>query len=415
MDNAADIPTRYRPPIAALRWLIRLLALTAFGLSCYLTYSAWTDAAVPGCGPGSGCDDVLSSEWSKVLDLPVAALAVAIYLVILGATFEAGPGSSPARQRRAWQMLTFLAVLVLLSIAYFVAIQSVMIGTWCKWCMATHVAGGLCALLILYAAPIGRARVDPEEPSDPMMIPPVAVGGLALFALLGVVGLAAVQRLVPSDPAVADVAASTFVDTGPGPDRQIDFVVGQHAVRIEPHTLPMLGSPDAPVVFLELFDYACPHCRRLNQQLTQARQRYGDQLAIAPLAMPLDGACNPLVTVTDPRHENSCALTKIALAVWLVDRLRFAEMHAWLFDPETPPTPEAAMAFAEQLVAPDALAQALASPEIEQRINNAMKLYRLVGGSLPVLMIGPAVIQGRPGDDQLWTILETETPLRPSR
>lgn len=412
MEAPNQIPTRYRQPAAALLWLIRLLAVGAFGLSLYLTYVGFTDATVPGCGPGSGCDAVLSSAWSKVWYLPVAVLAQLVYLAILLATFFSESDNARVRQRRAWAALVFLALLVLLSIAYFIVIQPIEIGAWCRWCLATHAVGGVCALLILYAAPIGRSRIDPEESTDPVMIPPSAACGFALFAFLAVLGLAGVQRLAPAETAA--VAASTFSDTGPGPDRRIDFIVGQNVVRIEPHTLPTLGSPDAPVFFLELFDYTCPQCRRFNEQLGEARQRYEGQLAIAPLAMPLDGACNPHVLVTDPRHEDACALAKIALAVWLIDHTKFAEMHHWLFAAETPPTPEAALVHAGELVDSATLVKTLEGPEVQRRLDNAMKLYRLVGGSLPILMIGPAVIQGRPGDEQLYKLLEAETPLKPS-
>jgi len=48
-------------------------------------------------------------------------------------------------------------------------------------------------------------------------------------------------------------------------------------------------------VFVELFDYTCPHCQRTHEAIQGAKTKLGDRLAIISLPLPLDGKCNPTV------------------------------------------------------------------------------------------------------------------------
>src|SRR5690606_3513530 len=109
----------------------------------------------------------------------------------------------------------------------------------------------------------------PDEPADPMLVGPAAAYGLALLALLPVavliVGQFAAADVTTRVDHVSRAGGETF-DTGPGMDRQLTLLRG--AVRVEPHQFPVMGSPDAPVVIAEIYDYTCPHCRRLHSQLT---------------------------------------------------------------------------------------------------------------------------------------------------
>src|SRR6478609_639956 len=73
-----------RPRGRPLLWSIAALASVAALVSVYLLWLSLTALAPAGCGPSSGCEEVLTSRWSRWFGVPVSGLAVAAYLAIVG-------------------------------------------------------------------------------------------------------------------------------------------------------------------------------------------------------------------------------------------------------------------------------------------------------------------------------------------
>ena len=96
---------------------------------------------------------------------------------------------------------------------------------------------------------------------------------------------------------------------------------------IEVPEFPTEGPPNAPHLLVLFFDYTCPRCRRMQGYLNQARKRYGDQIAIRYVPVPLDARCNPDVRRTQPSHQAACDYAWLALAVWRADATKFASFH----------------------------------------------------------------------------------------
>ena len=117
--------------------------------------------------------------------------------------------------------------------------------------------------------------------------------------------------------------------------RRISLIGGKAIVDVR--RMPLLGEPDAETVIVELFDYTCPHCRRLHRYLSEARRRYGPRLAVAVLVTPMDPSCNPYVhePATEP---GSCQLARIAVAVWQNRPAAFSAFHEWLMESEAIPS-----------------------------------------------------------------------------
>ena len=70
------------------------------------------------------------------------------------------------------------------------------------------------------------------------------------------------------------------------------------------------------VGFVEMFDYTCPHCRATHKAIHGAMERFGDDLAIVALPVPLNRACNSAVTSNHSKHAEACKIAKIAVALW---------------------------------------------------------------------------------------------------
>ncbi len=396
-------------------WAIRAVAASAAVLCGVLLWQSLRagGGGVPGCAPGSGCDTVLSSGWSRVAGVPIAAPALVVYAVMLGASLHIGPGATEARRRGAWLVLIVASYAAALAAVWFTAIQLVNLGVLCKWCTAVHAHGVVLAAVVFGGSPY-RGR-------------PAAVAACA--AVRGVAGLVGVLVAAPPPPVrvggggggaggvpggiLGGVTLPAELASLPGRG----FAGG--SVRLDPAQFPLLGSPEAEVVIVELFDYTCPGCRRLHAYLEAARGRYGERLAIVALPVPLDADCNPMVTHPDPAHETACELATVALATWRVLPGAFAELHGWLLEGDAPPTPEAARARAASLVGAGALGEAMRDPAIADLLGRTIRLYQVTdfrGGALPRLLTEDAILSGRPPTvEAFFQILEEETGLESPR
>jgi hypothetical protein len=170
---------------------------------------------------------------------------------------------------------------------------------------------------------------------------------------------------------------------------------------------PILGRTDATVVFIQLFDYTCPHCREMNRHVTSARLAYGDQLAVLILPTPLSHYCNPYADGTTAQHEDACELARLAIAVWKLNQRAFPEYHQWLSEPVQGRSAADARLQAERLVDPQRLQQLLQSPYLSEFLRQHAEIYNLVGrGILPKLYSDKIGIIGKTNsvDDLLHQI-----------
>mgnify|MGYP001241990432 CR=1 FL=1 len=412
----ASAHTRYQPPGHGWRWLIRLMILGAMVISSMLMVHSTTGSVLPGCGPDSrfDCESVLSSQWSLWFGLPVTALAILSYLAVL-LLLEVACNGRLTLQRMAWRLLVVVAMAIIIAAIWFVAVQF-HLQKFCQYCMLAHGLGAGASLLILILAPIGAVRVTPDEPADALMISPSSAVGLGLFALAGWALLflgqwfsAPVTHVVVTPPPIGQQGGVEDFDRGSGDDRQISVLSGM--VRLYPAQYPMIGSINAPLIALYLYDYTCPNCRLMHGNMREILRKHEGRIALIKLAVPLDAKCNPFVEKTSDQHRNACDLARLALAVWKVDPSKFEAFDDWLMQGQTPPELEQARARAAEMVGSGALDNALADPNIEHRFESTMGLYERTGrGTIPQLIIGRDVIFGRPEPEQLMEIFEKRLP-----
>jgi uncharacterized membrane protein/protein-disulfide isomerase len=154
---------------------------------------------------------------------------------------------------------------------------------------------------------------------------------------------------------------------------------------------PLLGKTDAKYVFVEMFDYTCPHCRNTHQAIAGAQKQYSEDLAIFVLPVPLENACNP--AASGGGHPGACELARISIAVWRLDPSKFQTFHDWMF--ESSRSESAARQFAETLVDKERLKTELASGVPGQYIGRHVSLYQRVGsGQVPKLIFPSTTMQG---------------------
>jgi protein-disulfide isomerase len=156
---------------------------------------------------------------------------------------------------------------------------------------------------------------------------------------------------------------------------------------------PLIGNANAEIVFAEMLDYTCPHCRKTHAAVHGTLQTYGDRAALIVLPVPLDRTCNPSVTSTGSAHAGACEIAKLAIAVWRVEPGRFAEFHNWLMT--TPPNYQSAYQHAARMVDEDRLRKELASDIPTAYIEKNVQLYQRAGaGVIPKMLFPNATVVG---------------------
>ena len=136
------------------RWGLTGLSVVGLALSAYLGWHYLVGWLVIGCGGGSQCDQVLNSRWSSVGGvLPVSGLAAGAYLAMLLASLFIGPATEALVRRLAWRAMLVLVGAVAGSAVWFIIVQKWIIGSFCPYCMATHITGLLLAALVIWRAP----------------------------------------------------------------------------------------------------------------------------------------------------------------------------------------------------------------------------------------------------------------------
>jgi uncharacterized membrane protein len=373
---------------------IRLLAVAAMAISAYLAWISYTGGKPVGCGPESGCDKVLQSRWAYWFEAPVSLFALAVYSLILGASFRLHQRRSPDVQRKAWTWLVTCALVVAGAAVWFTGLQVFSLKALCPYCMAAHVCGFVMALLLLVSAPFRSAPAKPWELEKQVYVTPRTLRKVALLAAMALAGLVAGQ--------LAQTHRTFVVAPMPGgtnmPARARMFPIYGGRFQLDLNEVPVMGAPTNAHVAVSLFDYTCHHCRSMHPLLVEAQRQFSNSLLIVSLPMPLDPGCNWTVTRHYLPHTNACEYAKVGLAVWRADRAKHQEFDQWLLAGEKPPPLPETKEHAAQLVGAEAFDRAMRDPWVEEQLKTNVAIYEVAyragQGSMPQLMVGPNVAVG---------------------
>ena len=324
------------------RFKVLLLPLCAacLALSLWMLLHSWAGAPMAGCGTLGGCDSVMSSPWAYVLGgVPVSLPAAALYVLLLICLLFLG--SDTSLDRMLWGVaLPLLSGCIVGAALWFCWLQLGVLHRFCPYCTLLHLLGCVAAVLILRrSCRTGRHAV------------PVFVAGLFAAALFAFVQ----ARTVPE----------TIYDSGS---------TGEELPVFTDAEVPALGAEDAPVEITLLFDFQCVHCRRLHRILPELLDKTGGRLRIRFCPVPLSNACNPYIpaSATD-RFAGSCALTRLALAVWYAAPQSAPVFWDALMD-EDAPDPEQAEVQARALLG-EAFEGALSDVRIDTYLKRVYELF----------------------------------------
>jgi uncharacterized membrane protein len=135
------------------RMAIALLALLGLIDSAYLTLERYSPQVALVCPLGGGCETVQASRWSTLPPgggIPVALLGVVGYALLAGLALAGLHRERIGALPIAPALLAVSSGGLLLS-AYFVALQALVIGIFCSWCLASAALETLCWGAALFA------------------------------------------------------------------------------------------------------------------------------------------------------------------------------------------------------------------------------------------------------------------------
>jgi len=295
------------------------------------------------------------------------------------------------------------------SAVWFIYVQKYVIGSFCPYCMATHVTGLVLAVLVIWRAP--RQFDDAANTVAPSNRTPKQ--NISQVATRRIIGPLPALGLALSGMALAGIMAVCQVKFMP-----IEVFSGGESPEVnltafDAHNVPLVGSPDAPCVVTLLFDYECPHCQQVHAMLDEAIHRYDGKLAFVLCPSPLNTHCNPYIPRDVVTFKDSCELTKIALAVWVAKREAFPDFDRWMFSPDPgqswfPRKPDAARAKAIELVGQAKFDAAQSDPWIAKYLQTSTQIFGTIGRkAVPKLVFGSHWVNPEPDDtDDLVSILQ---------
>jgi uncharacterized membrane protein len=187
----------------------------------------------------------------------------------------------------------------------------------------------------------------------------------------------------------------------PTKKRLVKFLGGKLTLDVYQH--PVIGSPEAPHIAVEMVSYDCPHCRKMFPMIEHALERYGDQVAVLVMVQPLDKECNKLVTDPAASHGGACAIAKLAMGVARINPSSFASFHEFLMsgDKDKPPKIEAVLPKAQVLADRSRLRQLTQSDELTKQLEGYIDLFATLqkqsgkkSFGLPIQILGDHIMSG---------------------
>ncbi len=322
-----------------------LLGTVAMVLSCIMLYQSLASSPVIGCDGSSSCNQVLSSDWSKIFGLiPVSAIALSAYLVILICVICVNRFEDGAFRELIWCLMILLSAAIIGSALWFTYIQIFILKAFCPYCMSAHAAGCIMAVLIL-----AKARKIKKK-----WIPFIL--GMAAAGLMAGIQLISIEDYRYDDGVAVSALPAINLDK-----------------------TPVIGESNAEKTIILLYDYQCSHCREIHEILPEVASEMKISFALCPT--PLSFVCNPFVPLGDvDRFRGSCELSRLAIALYSIDQKAFKQFDKWLFSSEqgsrwSPRSVADAEKTAISLVGEEQLREALSSPWIEDYFRLAFELF----------------------------------------
>lgn len=229
--------------------------------SLYLIWNTYIyNQPILGCSSNSGCNQVLTSHWSKIVNIPILIIGLITYAVLLILLILHNKSKSPSKLNEFG--IPFICYLIILAGIWFFMIQVFILHAFCIWCCTIHTLAIIASAIALY----GNVKEYKMR-----QIPPLA---LAVFSISI---LASTQYLFPSQMKgyrTSTLANSILTDEGN------NIILYNDKLSINKEALPVLTSSESKSICLILSDHTCPHCLEFQNEISAHRKEIEQELTI---------------------------------------------------------------------------------------------------------------------------------------
>lgn len=249
-----------------------VLGFIGIGISGMLSYLKVINLVVPCVSGNNGCALVEMHPISQLygLKIYIGFLGLAGYIILTGLAL-----ARTMVDEKGWNSL--LKAGLIFSIGgtifsfYLTFVALTIMRAECIWCLASALTmSGICVLHAL--------MLSNESPKVPAKFPALGAGA-GLIIALGIFGGAVSQAKSAGAKTLENVSFKnvTVEQMIPGPDK-------------------LIGSPDAPIVLVELADVNCPACRQIHPAIKKLVAESNGKIAYGFRSFPLSNI---------PGHEQS--------------------------------------------------------------------------------------------------------------
>ncbi len=267
-----------------------------------------------------------------------------------------------------WYLMAIESIIGIGFIAWLIFLQGAVIKHYCAYCLTSHFFGSIAYLTTILKVPTWKQHKHAKLVASSL--------ASSILALMIAVHIFVVPEIHASQNADEIEYALPTDNSGVisfGQPKQSSRIVHllKNQLNFDIYKLPVIGSREAKYVMIEMSDYCCPSCRKLNAQLVLLRKNYDLDFCVVYLPTPMNSECNPNVKKTPRGFKNSCELARYSMAVNIAAPEKFDEYHEYMMRGKHPPSLKKARAQAETLVGKKEFEQALKSPKIKEWIATA--------------------------------------------
>lgn len=277
---------------------------------------------------GINCTSVALSEYSTLLNTPVAVWAMAGYIF---AAFLAGMAAVRRKTGFGLGFLFLFGCLFCLVSIWLIVLMAFIIHSLCILCLAIDIINFTFIGMAIFAIRMTGKTIPGAIRDDFIDIfrHPLR---LALLAVVGFGVLGAAAAIGPSIVSTSNDQISNITLTGQKSQDNASCGAAEHSIPSEtqrgmtPDGHPWIGAANPKIEIQEFTDYQCPFCRKAHMMVRQLVATNPD-VRVYHRHLPLDNACNP--SIEKPFHARACEYSKISVCAG--EQGRFWEMNDLLF------------------------------------------------------------------------------------
>lgn len=376
--------------------LLSLIGILVSGklLSIHNRFTTGQASLTESCtiGGGHGCIDVAVSDYSVVLGVPLAAIAMGYYFTILILALWALRSYQAANE--PLYVSFFLSTLAVVVTVVMFVISNYILQQFCQWCamlwvvnlavwpcMVKQLGLGWGNALNANAELLGGGKINLRK--DRLLQSfSIGLACLVIFSVLGVVAKKAESGENPTtESRLVDEYGKASIVMLPS-----DAIGGPVSKGFHAET----GAPVMEIV--EFADFQCPACRAAAQFLKPFLLKHGDKVRLTFHNFPLDGSCNPFVP--NGQHSVACATAKAGLCA--SKQNKFWDFHDLAFDKQQ----DLSISTIEEIVGligldKEIFQACLKDPATEIQLQKDMQMGDLIGlQSTPTIVINNHKLMG---------------------